>query len=424
MGLRKCELEQQCKYLTEEQIVKGLNRPCIKKWAYIKHDKDVYTEDDEKKNPEHKEGKLKESHWHVMMQFTDGQKIENIAKWFEQEPNRIEKSKTGRYEHMLSYLIHANDTTKFQYKPEEVKANFDYIGFIQSGSSNIRLIEIMGQIVDGIIKPYNFTKYMTVTEYNRYKKAIDNAFEYRRAMLIGQERNMEVIFIHGPSGSGKTSLAKWICRNKGYSYKVSGSGNDILGEYKGQDCIILDDIRSSSMKFSDFIKMLDNNTDSDIQSRYHNKHISECKLMILTSIYSIDSFYTNVFKNDDEPVYQMKRRCKTYLEMNIYRVEAYQFDIPSGEYEYVTEYDSPVFDLVAKSIKDKRSKEQLDEFLGMESIKHITGLNLKKDEDRSPFDDIEEPDLKKLEDPIFYNLLEDDEWSPDDKLPDFAAFGI
>lgn len=384
MSLRKAELVQQCQYLSEEQIKKALDRKCITKWAYICHDKDQYTKSDEEKNRQYKAGTLKAPHWHIVMQFSVGQQIENIAKWFEQKPERVEKSKSGRFEHMLTYLVHANDSTKFQYRPEEVKSNFDYIAFIQSGASSTRQVEIVQQIRDGIIREYNYTDYMTVFEYNKYKKSIDNAYKYRRDSIYTGNRQLDVIYVCGTSGSGKTSYAKWLCEQKKYSYFVTGSGDDILDGYKGQDCIILDDIRSSTMKFSDFIKMIDNNTDSSVKSRYYNKSLTECKLLIITTIYELDKFYS-MFKEQDEPLLQFKRRCKLMLKINEYRVEVYQFNRYTSNYDYETEYVNPVQDLILKSIEEKRSVQQLDEFLCMKPIQHITTLNLKRPKDELPF---------------------------------------
>ena len=50
MSIRRCELVQEQRFLTEEQIEAAINgRNSINKVAYILHDKDTYTEEDEKK---------------------------------------------------------------------------------------------------------------------------------------------------------------------------------------------------------------------------------------------------------------------------------------------------------------------------------------------------------------------------------------
>lgn len=41
-------------------------------WEYILHDRDTWTEEDEKENPAHKAGALKEPHWHILAGFEKG----------------------------------------------------------------------------------------------------------------------------------------------------------------------------------------------------------------------------------------------------------------------------------------------------------------------------------------------------------------
>ena len=85
MSIRRCELVQEQRFLTEEQIEAGLaGRISIKNYAYILHDKDTYTTEDEKKNAERKAGTLKPAHWHLILQFNEGQQqqVKYVAKWF------------------------------------------------------------------------------------------------------------------------------------------------------------------------------------------------------------------------------------------------------------------------------------------------------------------------------------------------------
>ena len=57
--------------LTEEKIkVALLSHRSIKRWAYICHDKDVYSALDEEQNPDHKVGETKPRHWHVAIEHS------------------------------------------------------------------------------------------------------------------------------------------------------------------------------------------------------------------------------------------------------------------------------------------------------------------------------------------------------------------
>ena len=125
---------------------------------------------------------------------------------------------------------------------------------------------------------------------------------------------MEAIFITGKSGCGKTTYAKLYADKLGYSYYISSGSNDVLDGYGGQDCLILDDLRPSCMGLSDLLKMLDNHTSSTVKSRYYNK-VLECKLIIITSVLTLEEFFKNVFTEQKEPIKQLQRRCKTKIRM-------------------------------------------------------------------------------------------------------------
>ncbi len=379
MKLKICEICQGTKFLTEDKIKEAVCKRGIKKFAYILHDKDTYTKDDEKKNPEHKAGTLKEPHWHICLQFKDSQNTKYVAKWFDIEEQYVNKSSSGHYEDMLLYLIHKNSSEKFQYCIDEVHANFDYTQFIQSnGILKTRIQELTDLIMDGTLKEYNYFKYMTNSEFQLYKTSLEKAHEYYRDSIYDGNRQLEVIYISGGSGTGKTTLAKHIAEKHGYSFFISGSDNDLLDGYKGQDCLILDDLRGSSLKFSDFIKMIDNNSDSKVKSRFHNKHITECKLIIITCIHNMEGFYNNLFSEQDEPLLQFKRRCKTFLELNPYTVRSYYFDKATDKYEFVAEFKNPVLELIIQTIEEKKGEKEMQEFLRLELIPQITSLNLKK----------------------------------------------
>ena len=158
---------------------------------------------------------------------------------------------------------------------------------------------------------------------------------------------MECVYITGKSGTGKSTYAKMMCEDKGYSVFVSSGSNDVLDGYAGQDCIILDDLRPSCMGLSDLLKMLDNNTASTVKSRYKNK-VLECKLIIITSVLKIDEFFNGVFKEQKEPIVQLKRRCKLHLRFEQDYYYASLFDDKKGDYSDEFEYVNPVATMYPK----------------------------------------------------------------------------
>ena len=175
-------------------------------------------------------------------------------------------------------------------------------------SELLRLIDDYGNLKCSRKRLYEsmeFAQYSTP----KIRSKIKAAEEFRMRKV--SERNLEVIYITGASGSGKTTAAKYYSNKLGYDYFVSGGGDDILDGYDKEECIILDDFRAGSMRFMEVLKLLDNNTNSSVHSRYNNKDISNCKLLIITSIVAPGQLYLKLQDSDSkEPAEQFYRRLR------------------------------------------------------------------------------------------------------------------
>ena len=330
---RTCEIVQQLEYLSEEQIEKGLDHNAVKDYAYILHDKD-----------ENKDGELKKPHWHICIRFKDSVPTESICNWFCITENYINKIR-GRFGDALAYLTHKNASEKYQYLEESVKSNFDFKKEAEVKQSReadkARKAELVDLITSGLIREYNYTEYITPQEYDKFKKSIDNAFRYRLDKIKGENRNMEVIYIYGDSSCGKTTYAKELAAQNEYSCYISSGGEDMLDDYKGQDCVILDDLRANDVNFSSLLKLLDNHTQSMVRARYHNKFL-ECKLMIITTSKSMEELFRDLPGADNEDITQLRRRCKLYIKMTPLTMVVRLWQPESLRYLYVQTLDNPV----------------------------------------------------------------------------------
>lgn len=348
---KTCEIMQQLEYMTEEQIEKGLDHNAIKDYAYILHDKD-----------EDKDGNQKKPHWHICIRFKDSVPAPSICKWFGITDNYINKIR-GRFGDALAYLTHNNAPGKYQYLEEEVKSNFDFkkeVETIQSRAvDKARRQEIVDLITAGIIREYNYTEYITSEEYDKFRKSIDNAFRYRLDKLKGANRNMKVIYIWGASSCGKTTYAKELAAKNDYSVFISSGGADIFDDYKGQDCIIIDDFRPNGMYVSDVLKILDNHTSSTVRARYHNK-VLECKLIIITTSLSMEQFFSGLLSDGSESVTQLRRRCELCIKMTPLTMNINIWQSESMRYMYVGTYENPVHGKYA--VRD-RSQEEAREYV-------------------------------------------------------------
>lgn len=175
----------------------------------------------------------------------------------------------------------------------------------------IDTLELINQYAELIVSKKKLMSYLSFKDYSNSKirTRIKAAQEYRHMKIA--DRNLEVVYFTGNSGSGKTTAAKYFAEKLNYDYFISGSGDDIFDGYDKEECIILDDFRAGTMRFMETLKMLDNNTNSSVKSRYVNKDLSNCKLIIITSISKPSELYHKLSDTENqEPAEQFYRRLK------------------------------------------------------------------------------------------------------------------
>ena len=208
----------------------------IDKWAYIIHDKDVYTEDDEKRNSNHKKDSLKPPHIHLLLHFKrdQPQNTSFVCKWWGLKENFVSKIR-GKWNDAVCYLVHRNAPEKYQYPISNVESNFNIETIIEHSDDNL----------SGEIREFNKTREIDnriLCEPSLVRR-IDLAFKTRQENIQAtqKERNTTVIYIYGKSGSGKTTLAKKISEENKLDYFISSGSNDVLDGYCQQPVLICDD---------------------------------------------------------------------------------------------------------------------------------------------------------------------------------------
>lgn len=310
MSIKSCEIVQQLDFLKYdlcefEKRIKQLSN--LKSYCFIVHDKDL----DEN-------GKSKKPHLHCVLTFNESTQFSVLSnaldipvQYFNHIRNTVKTAK--------AYLIHLNDKNKHQYNCSDVKSNFDYETFIDKltdDKKKPKKEEIAEKISNGEIKEYNLLSYITCDDYARNKPYYTKCFEYRQNTIATKNRDLQCVFISGKSGAGKTTFAKDYANSLGYSVYVTSSGNNLFDDYKGQECIIIDDLRFTQLSFSDLLKITDNNTNSLVACRFYNRSIFECKLLIITCCLSIKDFYKSY--NNYESSIQLYRRFGTYIYIDDY----------------------------------------------------------------------------------------------------------
>ena len=337
-------------YAQLKSRIESLNN--LNKYAFILHDKDI----DEN-------GELKKPHFHCVITFYNNNTFECIAKTLKVDTQYVNKIKAKTSKPAFLYLIHFGQPDKYQYKPDEVTSNFDYIAFISKQKSGDDFKLYGDMIVNGEIREYNYTSKIPHHVYALNRNKFDNFFKFRRDKLTLERlgnRNMECVYICGSAGVGKTTFAKQYAQDNGYSYYVSSGGNKPLDDYRGEDCIILDDLRGDdkTLSFVDLLKLTDNNTDSFVGCRYYNKSILECKLVIATSTSNI----TQLFQYVSEDKTQLYRRFQTLIKMEDETLNIYQYNSAIRNYEmYMEKVPNPVWLIrQAKKINSPLAQKMLE----------------------------------------------------------------
>ena len=354
---RTLEIMQQCRFGFTKEYVSELcnNWSVIKDYAYIEHNSDM-----------NEDGTPVENHIHLMLRFNCAVPTSAILKKLEGvcEVQHLQRMKS--WNSAMAYLCHDNKPDKYQYDHCNVVSNFDWEKDAEKGvSGSKRLDLIISQIDAGICKRYNIADYVTVQEYTRWKTKIDNAFSYRDVKLLNEvNRVMDVIYIWGDSGTGKTTSAKKCAEDRKLSVFISSGGNDFLDGYNGQECIILDDFRGSTAPLNVILKLLDNNTCSSVPSRYRNKSISECKLIIITTILPMEKMFSDVFELNSEPLDQFKRRCGLVLHFTMDEIVMSMYNSNLRDYEKISVMPNFVLDSIRKNFTVEDKKEYLMRVLG------------------------------------------------------------
>ena len=211
--------------LTGEQIKDGLAHRTIKRWAYICHDRDVYSEIDERYNAKHVKGSRKPRHWHIVIELDSNQmEVSVIARWFGIKENYVNVVKgAGAFLDCVEYLTHESDKQqklgKRRYDDRKVKANFDFRKELNDraecrmkyGKNLSEKDRIRSEVL------FHGMKLREVAE--KYPLQYQNDFKYldscrlRYLLSIAEKPRTRInYYVEGPGGIGKGLISKAIAR--------------------------------------------------------------------------------------------------------------------------------------------------------------------------------------------------------------------
>lgn len=302
---------------------------------------------------------VKDEHIHVSVKFAPrenvGATLNAIADVIGVEPNYIEKSKSGRYsfDNQLAYLIHAKDSDKYQYEPSAVATvrGEDYMSIytarvkawhkgraVKKRKEHAQGVDwLEDEVLEGrILREQIFLSDELYRIYASNSKRIDSAFEtygqrkiYRALERLKRgEFKTKVYYIMGDSGSGKTRFAnKLIKRTQehaqetwGETWSVCKTGaTNPVDDYNGEEILLMDDVRGTTMRPDDWLKLLDPYNVSPSSARYRNKTVVAETIIITACMHPVEFFYNSrsvgTGKAQDEAIDQFLRRLSGLIEI-------------------------------------------------------------------------------------------------------------
>lgn len=310
--------------------------------ASIVHDKDI----------DEVTGKIKDPHIHIVFYDTGRLSLRKLK-----EATR--ETKENYFEFMerkdaaFMYLIHAakKDRNNYQYDISDVTANFDYEDYLKRirmpSKNKLTINSLLQDVLDSKIRYSDIQNDNDLSVmYAKHKSKIDNALNIASKRRAEQKKNVEVpvIWIYGKeSGIGKTTYANQKSQKleQAYNYStyMTSANNDPFQDYKGEEIIIIDDIKPNDIDFSDLLRLLDPYNATSVRSRYSNKYVS-ADVIFVTSMYSPEEFYLE--SNIDlasEPIDQLLRRISTVCHVTPLSDDDYLAEV--GVYK-MTHLDEPV----------------------------------------------------------------------------------
>lgn len=267
---------------SEENIRFALQFQTIERWSYIRHDKDVYSEEDEAKwnaqlaeageSPDSwahpvKAGRLKPAHWHIVVYCKKSLEPGKVAEWFGVPENRVRMPKGhGAFWSVMKCVTHEHMAQiaegKHRYADEEVKSNVEWRRELDARDlrrkryCNHEMDEAEQLQFDVMTNGLTMAEAMQRDPTNCMKHM--DKLEKLRVEYLAQlppPRLRVNYYIEGPSGSGKSllsrALARSLCPDLDDDSKIffeAGRKGSPFDGYDGQRVIIWDDRRASDFR--------------------------------------------------------------------------------------------------------------------------------------------------------------------------------
>lgn len=254
--------------ITTEQVEKGVAKKGVRQYAWILHDKDVYTADDAAKDPTRVEGSSKAPHVHIAIKRPSFATLGQVARSFGVPPQCVESKPDSSFLDLVEYLTHEHPNQhgkgKYLYDDSEVHASqgWDWRSDLEEHKEK--------RLEKGLSKSLKRRKKEAALNITLGKWDLDDVCSndpelwstdgvmkhlqaLRADWLTRQTPPGQVlnIYISGDGGTGKDVMAVILarCFNPGAKrpYFNVGGDNVAFEGYDGEEVLIWEDFRAYSM---------------------------------------------------------------------------------------------------------------------------------------------------------------------------------
>ena len=254
--------------ITTEQVEKAVSKKGVKQYAWILHDKDVYTAAEVAKNPALVQGSPKSPHVHVVIQRSSFASIAQVARAFGVPPQCVESKPPSSFLDLVEYLTHENSKQqqagKHLYEDSEVQAtpHWDWRSELEAhkeARQEKALSKNLRKRRDEAALKISLGEWTPdyVRERDRELWTAPGVMKHLQAMrydwLVHQTPPGQVLnfYICGEGGVGKDLLAAALARSLNpraeKPYFTIGGENVSFEHYDGEEIVIWEDFRPYSM---------------------------------------------------------------------------------------------------------------------------------------------------------------------------------